>query len=453
MKTVIGFSQSLILCAFLGSMSLHAQTEKDAMDLPGQGEQIGTPVTSTDVEAVKNERYLNLLPLALQSVPMNTSPLPEYDYNRLDYALSEGIEVTPDGRLWVCWVAGGDNDKAFVVLASSDDRGKTWSKPRAVMDPRQPGTALGRRSLVAVLWSDPKGRLWLFYDQSSGYFDGRAGVWATVCENPDAEKPDWSEPRRLWHGAALNKPIVTKNGEWLLPVSLWPRELIARPYKDLFSELDDVRRANVLASKDEGRTWELRGGVLFNGPGRTVDEPMLLERRDGTLWLTGRSKQGMWESVSSDGGREWSEAKFSAIRHCNSRHFIGRLRSGRTLLLKHGEQIDHPSQKARTRLSAFLSDDDGKTWSNGLLLVEGSGSYPDCAQAKDGTIFVCYDHSRWFDGEIRMARFTEEDILAGRFVNPESSVDITVCKAEGLTDGERQRRKEAFEAKRQKKRN
>jgi len=443
---------ALMLSFSLSPQPLHAVAEPDAADLPGGGEGMGTPTESGEAKARKDKQYLDLLPRALQSVPMNTTPLPEYDYDRLDYLLSEGIACTAGGRLWACWVAGGDNDKAFVVLVSSDDRGQTWSKPRAVMDPREAGSALGRRSLVASLWNDPKGRLWLFYDQASGYFDGRAGVWATVCENPDAERLVWSEPRRLWHGAALNKPIVTKGGEWLLPVSLWSRDLITHPYRDLFTELDDVRRANVLASNDEGKSWELRGGVLLEGKDRTVDEHMLVEREDGSLWLTGRSKAGMWESVSRDGGRTWSEGRPSAIGHGNSRHFIGRLRSGRLLLIKHGENIDQGApQNARTWLTAFLSDDDGKTWPHKLVLVKGSASYPDCAEAQDGTIFVCYDQSRWFDGELHMARFTEEDIMAGRFLSSGSQPDILVGKVTGLTDEECQRRKEVFEKKKRKK--
>ena len=58
---------------------------------------------------------------ALETPRLNTSPLPEYGYDRLDYGMTIGIERTPGGRLWACWVAGGDSPKAFFVLATSDD--------------------------------------------------------------------------------------------------------------------------------------------------------------------------------------------------------------------------------------------------------------------------------------------------------------------------------------------
>lgn len=445
--------QSLVLSAcFLVPIVKGAPNDANQIDLPGQGEAQGTRAPA----AKGTEAHFQwLLQRALEPVEVNTDPLPQYDYDKLDYALSEGITITPGGRLWAAWVAGGDNDKAFVVLASSDDKGETWSKPRAVLDPREADTAFGRRALVTNLWTDPQGRLWLFYDQASGYFDGRAGVWATVCDNPDAEHPRWSTPQRIADGAALNKPIATTSGEWLLPVSLWPRHLITSAYRDSFKELDPIRRANVIASTDQGKTWSLRGGVLLDTPARTVDENTLIERKDGSLWMLARSTAGMWQSVSTDGGHTWSAPEPAQIAHSNARHFITRLDSGRLLLVKHGEQIDehvgnpalnrdNPSLGYRNRLSAFLSDDDGKTWTDGLLLVPDTASYPDGVQAQDGTIYICYDRDRWYKGEIWMARFTEADILAGELSSPQSAVDLLVSRAEGLTEAVQKERRELF---------
>src|SRR6187402_1060563 len=133
--------------------------------------------------------------LALIPPRLNTAPLPKYDYDQLDYGMTIGIERTPKGRLWACWVAGGDSPKAFFVLATSDDDGHSWSKPRLVIDAHSPNLPMDRSVLVGNLWTDPLGRLWLIFDQSMDMFDGRAGVWAAVCENPDADQPTWSKPR------------------------------------------------------------------------------------------------------------------------------------------------------------------------------------------------------------------------------------------------------------------
>jgi hypothetical protein len=41
-------------------------------------------------------------------------------------------------------------------------------------------------------------------------------------------------------------------------------------------------------------------------------------------------------------------------------------------------------------------------------------SYPDATQAPDGTIHASWDRDRTTLGEILMARFREDDVLAGR---------------------------------------
>ena len=95
--------------------------------------------------------------------------------------------------------------------------------------------------------------------------------------------------------------------------------------------------------------------------------------------------------------------------------------------MKHGDRID--SHAGRVQLSAWLSDDDGQSWRGGLVLDERQGvSYPDGFQAPDGTIFFSYDRNRATDGEILLARFTEDDILAGKLVQPHSKLKMLISR-------------------------
>jgi hypothetical protein len=72
----------------------------------------------------------------------------------------------------------------------------------------------------------------------------------------------------------------------------------------------------------------------------------------------------------------------------------------------------------REQLTAYVSDDDGKTWSGGLMIDEREDvTYPDGVQAKDGRIHIIYDHQRTPLGEVLMATFTEEDVRAGEPVS------------------------------------
>jgi len=367
---------------------------------------------------------------ALVATKINTSPLPEYDYSNLDYGMTIGIQNTNKGRIWAAWIGGGDDEKAFFVLNYSDNKGKSWSKPKVVVDPHLEDLKEERRALVGNLWLDPNGKLWLFYDQGMGYFDGRAGTWFINTENPDAENPTWSKPQRIWHGASLNKPIVLNNGSWMLPVSLWDRSKIKdEKYKNKFKELDSLRRANVFVSQDEGKTWVRKGGVRFPKP--KFDEHCLIEKSDGSIWMTARTNDGIWESFSKDKGKSWSTPQ-KYMTHINSRHFMRRLNSGNILLIRHGD-IDEKLEE-RSNLMAFLSKDEGKTWGGGLLLDERKTiSYPDGFQDSDGTIHIAYDRNRSKDGEILMVTFTEDEILKQKFKNPTAQQRILISKPAGTS--------------------
>ncbi|MFW5693103.1 MAG: sialidase family protein, partial [Thermoguttaceae bacterium] len=364
--------------------------------------------------------------LALIPPKLNTSPLPEYDYDQLDYGMTIGIERTPKGRLWAVWVAGEDGPEAFMVAATSDDDGETWSKPRLVVDSRSPRLPLPRSVLVGALWTDPLGRLWFFFDQVMNMRDRRAGLWATVCDNPDAENPEWSEPRRIWHGRMLNKPTVLSTGEWLLPVYLLQTPGRG-PFADcVFPELDPYRGANVFVSTDQGATWQRRGNRPFPNP--CWHEHMIVERKDGSLWMLARTRKGLMQSFSDDRGATWSEPVApEGIDHPVARFHLRRLASGRILLVKHGETID--AHEGRSKLTAWLSDDEGATWKGGLMLDERKGiSYPDGVQAPDGTLYISYDRERSRLGEILMARITEDDILAGKLVRPNSRLKMLISR-------------------------
>ncbi len=82
--------------------------------------------TPAEVRAFELEVMRQVADLALIPPTLNTAPLPKYDYDKLDYGMTIGIDRTPKGRLWACWVAGGDSPKsgledvAWVLLNSAE---------------------------------------------------------------------------------------------------------------------------------------------------------------------------------------------------------------------------------------------------------------------------------------------------------------------------------------------
>jgi hypothetical protein len=374
------------------------------------------------------------------------------------------IARAPGGRLWATW-SGGPGEEGpdnYTMLATSADDGRTWSGLRAVID--CPGTV---RAGGPNIWVDPQGKLWWFYTQSALWWDGLGGVWAVTTTDPDSENPHWSEPRRLFDGKMANKPTVLRNGDWVYPSSFWDRPLTVEMPRSLMTEADRAAYApvpdallkrprpqpgaHVYTSHDRGATYEHLGLALV--PNGNVHEHMIVERNNGQLWMLVRTdalpdasipstgKVGIAESTSDDGGRTWTRGVTSVIPHVNSRFFIRRLNSGKLLLVKNNPPLDvgwlaDPSVtnrlQKRSHLTAYLSADDGKNWSGGLLLDDRiSVSYPDGDQAPDGRIFLVYDHNRTTDKEILLAVFTEEDVEAKKLVDKRSALRLLVNKATG----------------------
>jgi predicted neuraminidase len=325
-------------------------------------------------------------------------------------AMIIGMDRTPKGRIWGCWTGTGDKKDGYFLLATSDDNGTTWSKPRLAVGARTEPEQKLSGALVGNLWSDQKGRLWLFFDQQLGDPQGRITNWFIRCDDPDAAEPQWSEPVQFAEGCTLNKPTVLKNGDWLLPVSDWQK-----------------KTARVFASIDEGASWRERGSLQF--PDWEFDEHMTVELRDGRLWMLARTSGQPFESFSSDQGRTWSEARQAAtVQNINARFFLRRLKSGRILLVKNGPPTERLAK--RSHMSAYLSEDDGQTWKGGLLLDERSSvSYPDGFESPDGLIHILYDWNRHTDAEILLAKFREEDVLAGEIVSRDAKLRMLANKA------------------------
>lgn len=325
-----------------------------------------------------------------------------------------GLERSPGGRLWATWYGGGvtEDQHNYVMLNTSGDDGKTWSELKLVIDPDKAGPV---RAFDPVLWVDPSGKLWLFWCQATRGGGGDPYTLAIVTENPDDENPLWSKPRLIHDGVMMCKPTVLSDGTWLAPTAIWFRDNSCR----------------VVASTDQGKTWSLRGAANVPDPKhRNCDEPMLVERKDGSLWQLVRTGYGIGESFSTDGGKTWTPVTPWEVKHTTSRFFIRRLASGNLLLVKHGP-LD--VRTGRSHLTAYLSQDDGQSWEGGLLLDERAGvSYPDGAESQDGVIYLTYDFDRFNQKYIYMTTFTEADVLAKQPVSGKARMQVVINQATGV---------------------
>lgn len=342
------------------------------------------------------------------------------------------MERTKGGRTYIIFYSGMHTEEAgnFIVLSRGyeNEPMESWEDTLYVIEHETPAV----RCFDPNLWIDPKGRLWMTWTQSLGKFDGRNGVWAMLCDDPDAEDPVFSAPRRIANGVMMNKPTVCKNGSWLFPCAIWTSDYDTPT--ESHPELQNEVHSNVYVTRDEGESFTLLGGAEM--PDRAFDEHMVVELKDGRLWMLIRGQYGIGESYSFDGGATWTPAWESGIGNPNSRFFVRRLASGRILMVNHMNFRYGTRGKGgyapRNNLVAQLSEDEGQSWKGCLVLdTREEISYPDGVQDESGVIHIVYDRERYKAREILLAAFTEKDILEGSLVTEGSYLRKIVSKAKG----------------------
>ena len=345
-----------------------------------------------------------------------------------------GIEVSPKGRIFSTFYSGGTREYKgnFAVLLKSDDNGKTFSEPIAAAY-REEG-----RCYDATLWIDPLGRLWWTWTYAAEC-EG-TGVYGVICEDCDADTLVWSKPFFIGEYVMMNKPTVLSTGEWIFSLAVWDPacKLYGMPPESFGNKKVDTGAFAYKLVDHDKLIFKKMGGVCAKR--RSYDEPMIVELANRELMMLIRTLYGIAVSYSYDQGHTWTEDVDSKLGGPASRFFIRRLKSGRLLL------INHYKFTGRNNLTAFLSEDDGKTWPYSLMIDERANvSYPDAVEHEDGYIYITYDRERGAyhasldtvmncAREILYSKITEDDIIAGKLVNQGSRLKQIVSKLNEYVD-------------------
>ena len=184
------------------------------------------------------------------------------------------------------------------------------------------------------------------------------------------------------------------------------------------------------------------GKILSDCP---YSEPMLLEKRDGTLNYYVRTYTNRIAMCSSrDKGKTWSDTRNTTMPNPSARFYIARLQSGDVILVN----TPKPMSKGRTGMFVYLSEDDGATWKYRMKLDDrASCSYPDVDEDTEGNIYIIYDVQRDnrerprkddpthsdAEKEIVLVRLTEKDIQRGKVCTEGSFLRgrVTKCHYDG----------------------
>jgi len=236
-----------------------------------------------------------------------------------------------------------------ICAVRSSDEGASWSKPETIID-----TPLDDRDpSVACL---PDGTLLLNF-----FIYGPGNRFDTMISKSQDGGRTWSDPKLVLPSFATSTPIRRlRNGNLLMPV--YTVDASQRKY------------AAVCISRDKGNTWSSPRPIGLNA-GRTIDETDLIERKDGSV--AAFSREVMTVSESKDGGWTWSEpTPLPFTGHCPSL-----LMTSQGILL-----MAHRLPQTSLRYSL----DEGRTWSDGVMIDDFIGAYPSMVQLKDGRVLCVY---------------------------------------------------------------
>jgi hypothetical protein len=379
--------------------------------------------------------------------------------HRINLRIFQGcpqVEISEGGRLWATWF--GSNVQAerapyhkdqFSVISTSADGGKTW-KEVFIFDPSE---LLGGGASDPLLWKDPKGNI-RFIGLRNVDFRGKdefaSSAWEFTMLDPENAHTGWSAPRLLGNkNMSVMKPLVFPDGT-------------------IMRSMDDFR---FVGSPDKVRIRFLKEDVdgkpifvseLAADADAMFAEQMPIIRKDGSLFTFYRAKKGQKFAESFDGGKTWKPGGYYSMQFSiDTKCILKTLPSGRVLLVANDVQMKEDNGKRiyyytddngkqreleqhktpRTRMTAYLSDDDGKTFSQKLLLCDdGEISYPSATLGKDGSVYIVYDQGRGRIGQhtIFLSRITEEDIRAGKLVGGESFLNNVVSRPSDQGGGRRE---------------
>ena len=296
----------------------------------------------------------------------------------------------PGGMPALCWAANGDLLLAHatnwqpipppggtVKLLRSTDGGKTWSKPRTIVRPKD--AAKWSVHMWSGLHLMPEGSMILTYGQNRS----EEVAEAYVIRSGDHGKT-WGDPIRLadeevsWDGKrlvvpfteGLGHPVTAANGDVLVPIGV-RRE----------GGFYGTKASAFVRTTDGGATW---GPLEFIVTGaKKFSETSMGVAAGGDIIAVLRcdtARRVLWQSISHDHGHTWQAPVKTKARGHAKDYIMGKmpdllcLPCGRLLLAVGSVGISDGSLMWKGKPGAsfaglFVSDDHGKTWRQDVMFA------------------------------------------------------------------------------------
>ena len=290
-----------------------------------------------------------------------------------------------DGRLIFAYsrFCGGstDHSQADIVARFSNDGGCTWTTEDAVIVKNESKQNVMSVSLLPMR----DGTLGLFHARKNDLHDNR--VWLRRSAD---DGRTWSEPSLVVQAPGYfvlnnDRAVRLTSGRIVAPVAYH------RAKRDTHGEMNYAAfdsRGIILyyLSDDDGATWRESADwwAMPLSEGGGLQEPGVVELKDGRLWSWCRTTLGQqWSLWSNDGGETWSQPIPSKIMSPCSPASVKRIPSTQDLLMvwnDHDRIADRElwtsddaqpeipplapqaGSAGRTPLVSGISQDEGKTW-------------------------------------------------------------------------------------------
>jgi predicted neuraminidase len=359
--------------------------------------------------------------VALSLSPLTSAGPPRFEARFIlplqeQHVHSSSIVELPNGDLFAVYYRGSGERRADDVRlegARLAKGGDAWSAPFPVAD------TPGFPDCNPIACVDGRGRLWT--------------IWPAIVDNNwesailryrVAPTAGWTAGAPPWNdgGIILLRPdnLKEKTEPFAQPLleALPPgrdrdelAQMVGRLGDKLYNRLGWMPRNHVITlpggrlllplysdtysvglvaiSDDGGETWRASDPIVSLGG----VQPSLVRKKDGTIVAfmrdNGPPPPRVITASSADGGVTWSRGVDSEVSNPGSSVEVIALGDGRWLM------VLNDTERGRERLSAWISDDEGRTWPHRRAIEDttgGSFSYPSVIQSADGLVHVSYSY-------------------------------------------------------------
>lgn len=339
---------------------------------------------------------------------------------------------------------GDDFAPSSLVLRRSHDGGKTFEPEQTLFE--RPGTITFNGNLIE--------------DRDRGT------IFACFIAFPEAERGTWFQKKWVPQGGGFSIIQSTDDGRtWSAPIEIMPEPnaegwhgggafnnnhgvqlrggahagrlvIGARAFKE--GVYEGRAKGALIYSDDHGATWKVGGVMLkeidaINGEvtvGETSDGEVYVNSRNGASKVVIRAKAAGEQaqlppgiaphrriySRSKDGGESFyaegcHEELFDGPCNAGLAWVPARAEGARGVLL-----FTAPAVQNRSRLTGYISRDDGQHWIAGKVISEKSGGYSDSAVLPEQTILTLYENAHDPERSLGLlfARYNLEWLLAKR---------------------------------------